>query len=271
MPLETIKCPDCGSPDVKEIKAGTFFCGHCESLFKHVDPSRLTVQAEFCQCGGAIAFQCRSCRTGICQTCDLRQPFPREAGLLDWHVPIRTPCYSYALPGESQARRPLLYYFTERFLPYGGNVDTDYSDPGSLLSHALGEVLTRRFGGGGELHLCRACLGSVVGDDAMVEVAENLSVGKVSGRLCAAPECCGESEYECWRCHLRVCDRHLDHVLARWPGRNGVRWSGLHSVRGTGCALELTEHGVCVGGRVFLGVTSTQDLWSVYAPWGARA
>lgn len=76
MPVETIKCQECGSADVTEFKAGTYICGHCEAVFKHIDPSRVTVQREFCECGGAIAFQCRVCHTGICQAHDALRCLP---------------------------------------------------------------------------------------------------------------------------------------------------------------------------------------------------
>lgn len=38
MPVEAISCTRCGSGDVKEVKANTYFCSHCESVFKYVDP-----------------------------------------------------------------------------------------------------------------------------------------------------------------------------------------------------------------------------------------
>jgi DNA-directed RNA polymerase subunit RPC12/RpoP len=36
MPIETIKCQECGSADVTEFKPGSYVCSHCESVFKVV-------------------------------------------------------------------------------------------------------------------------------------------------------------------------------------------------------------------------------------------
>ena len=33
MPVEAITCTGCGSGDVQEVKADTYFCNHCESVF----------------------------------------------------------------------------------------------------------------------------------------------------------------------------------------------------------------------------------------------
>jgi hypothetical protein len=70
--LEALRCTNCGSHGVDEVKAGTYFCQHCESVFKYVDPSRVTVTHEqsFCACGNAVEFQCYQCRTGICHQHD---------------------------------------------------------------------------------------------------------------------------------------------------------------------------------------------------------
>ena len=44
MPFETIACSRSGSADVQEVKPSTYFCNHCETVFKCVDPTRLTVR-----------------------------------------------------------------------------------------------------------------------------------------------------------------------------------------------------------------------------------
>jgi len=68
MTLEALRCTNCGSQNVDEVKRGTYFCQHCETVFRYVDPSRVTVTHEqaFCECGNAVEFQCYLCRTGIC-------------------------------------------------------------------------------------------------------------------------------------------------------------------------------------------------------------
>ena len=39
MPIEPIHCEACGSRDVTEFKPGSYVCGHCEAVFKHVTPA----------------------------------------------------------------------------------------------------------------------------------------------------------------------------------------------------------------------------------------
>jgi hypothetical protein len=75
MTLEAIACSHCGSSAVKEVKADTYFCDHCETVFKHIDPALLGsnhVQS-FCSCGGAVEAQCQICRRGVCRRCDAPQ------------------------------------------------------------------------------------------------------------------------------------------------------------------------------------------------------
>ena len=54
MALESVVCTHCGSGDVKEVKTNTFFCDHCESLFKYNDPSRVAVVPLFAPVGIAL-------------------------------------------------------------------------------------------------------------------------------------------------------------------------------------------------------------------------
>jgi len=84
MPLEAIACTRCGSTDVQEVKPSTYFCNHCETVFKHIDPTHLTVDnaPAFCSCGNPIEFQCQLCKTGICLACDViawRQDYDRRS------------------------------------------------------------------------------------------------------------------------------------------------------------------------------------------------
>ena len=68
MPLESITCTHCGSSEVQEFKAGTFVCSHCEGVFKHLDPTTLTVSQEpaFCSCGATVDYKCSLCDKGVC-------------------------------------------------------------------------------------------------------------------------------------------------------------------------------------------------------------
>jgi transcription initiation factor TFIIIB Brf1 subunit/transcription initiation factor TFIIB len=71
MPIELLNCPNCGSAEVTEFKQGSYVCGHCESIFKHIDPTQasITVRPEFCRCGNTIRGQCGTCHNGICSGC----------------------------------------------------------------------------------------------------------------------------------------------------------------------------------------------------------
>jgi hypothetical protein len=40
MPFESLSCSRCGSGDVQEVKPETYFCNHCDNVFRYVRPSR---------------------------------------------------------------------------------------------------------------------------------------------------------------------------------------------------------------------------------------
>jgi hypothetical protein len=62
MPIETIKCQECGSADVTEFKPGSYICGHCESVFKVVSTA-----AELCGCGTLAEGRCSDCGSWVCK------------------------------------------------------------------------------------------------------------------------------------------------------------------------------------------------------------
>jgi hypothetical protein len=64
MPVETIKCQECGSADVTEFKPGTYICAHCESVFKVVDPSMPS--HTLCSCGTVVVGRCTDCGIAVC-------------------------------------------------------------------------------------------------------------------------------------------------------------------------------------------------------------
>jgi hypothetical protein len=73
MPLESLACTNCGSADVKEVKAETYFCNQCDSVFKYVVHGRVsaTVGTSFCRCGNPVTAQCTVCRVSmLCAACD---------------------------------------------------------------------------------------------------------------------------------------------------------------------------------------------------------
>jgi len=68
MPIETIKCQECGSADVTEFKAGSYVCGHCEAIFKHVVPAAAGGGCEIDGCGVPAVGRCSSCSRRFCAT-----------------------------------------------------------------------------------------------------------------------------------------------------------------------------------------------------------
>jgi hypothetical protein len=70
MALESLSCTGCGSTDVKEVKPDTYFCNHCDTIFKQIDPSKVTVAPTFCSCGNPIQVQCQICRMAMCADCN---------------------------------------------------------------------------------------------------------------------------------------------------------------------------------------------------------
>lgn len=66
MPTETLRCRECGSPEITEFKPATFVCNHCEAVFKYVDPTRLTVDVAKCACGFNSIAACVACSKPLC-------------------------------------------------------------------------------------------------------------------------------------------------------------------------------------------------------------
>jgi hypothetical protein len=191
MPLGAIKCTECGSGDVKEVKANTYFCDHCETFFRYIDPSRVTVQRDFCECGGVIAFQCRVCRVGLCVGHDAARPYwiavepdvPDQAG--PW-LPTTVP--AYRLPDELTKGWPE---------PWRSEFYVDTSKKQNWLS------ICSEFHGG-EVHLCERCLEERLFRTTKGE-CERVARAKVAGEMCALPGCFRDSEVQCSCCHLRFC------------------------------------------------------------------
>lgn len=68
MPIETIKCQECGSADVTEFKPGTYVCGHCEAVFKHVTASGGGGGCQIDDCGVPAVGRCGRCRRRFCKS-----------------------------------------------------------------------------------------------------------------------------------------------------------------------------------------------------------
>ena len=74
MPFESLSCPRCGSGDVQEVKPETYFCNHCDNVFRYVRPGRAgsaggcEIPAEGLACGVPAIGRCRSCQRAFCLT-----------------------------------------------------------------------------------------------------------------------------------------------------------------------------------------------------------
>jgi hypothetical protein len=69
MPVETIKCKECGSTDVTEFRPDSFICGHCESVFKHLrqsNPGGSSAVCEIDKCGVSAIGRCEWCSRPVC-------------------------------------------------------------------------------------------------------------------------------------------------------------------------------------------------------------
>jgi hypothetical protein len=68
MPIETVKCPSCGSPETIELKPDSYICKYCETKFKWIDPSvqHVKIEKPICSCGHEAAGFCIKCATPVC-------------------------------------------------------------------------------------------------------------------------------------------------------------------------------------------------------------
>ncbi len=69
MPVETVKCQECGSADVTEFKPGSYVCGHCESVFKYTNSAGTSTGPAGCEidnCGVLAIGKCSACARAFC-------------------------------------------------------------------------------------------------------------------------------------------------------------------------------------------------------------
>lgn len=175
MPLESLTCSACGSTDVQEVKTGTYFCSHCETVFKYHNPSVLTSSTAFCPCGNAIKFQCNSCQSGMCADCDaVEQAWsgrPKE---------LIAPSH----PGELFVRADAGYRSSR--------------EGGGLAWMPIVKLQTVLIGEKGSTvkHLCKTCANSAC------QIAYSRLL---NGSICAALECASKPAVNCACCHLAFC------------------------------------------------------------------
>jgi hypothetical protein len=187
MPFEALSCPNCGSGDVQEVKPGTYFCNHCDFVFKHVDPTRVTVAPSFCDHGNLIELQCQICKTGMCyQQCDALVAWSRnkEAGI------VRTQGFGYR----------------EHEQVYDRNVEGPFLSVGKLLMSLLPGRKD------GLSHVCHGCVAK-----AVPVAAERIS----SGAMCQVIRCWSASAKRCPCCHGGFCGQCVP-TLPRYKARGGL-------------------------------------------------
>ncbi len=203
MPLETIACAACGSTDVQEVKPGTYFCNHCETVFKHIDPTRLAVEQTpaFCGCGNPIQVQCQICKAGICTSCDLASwdgPGDREdisAAYGTDRSRFTVEGFGYLIRGYPPDRSvygPYLY-LDEVFAGLAAENGWDYSPGYAPVRHA-----------------CFTCVAS-----AIPVTADRIA----NGQICETPGCAREPGGTCSCCGGAFCGTHVTPDVLRGQGR----------------------------------------------------
>jgi hypothetical protein len=190
MPLESLSCTGCGSTDVKEVKPDTYFCNHCETVFKQIDPSKVTVAPAFCSCGNPIQVQCQICRTAICADCNALSGKTDKftTGTSVYDIPSRR-CF---IPTVGYG-----YVFEDYALILARIPDSDNFQHGTLLC-AEKILWTLQQQHSGLERACWNCVCNAIPD----------TVAAIEGELlCAGPDCAIKpstwSRCEC--CHRAFC------------------------------------------------------------------
>lgn len=180
MPLESIACTNCGSTDVQEVKPSTYFCRHCETVFKHLDPTRVTIDhtPSFCKHGNPVEVQCQICKAGMCRDqCDIGPEIDmsREAKFMTGQ---RIPTAGFG-------------YF---YMDGGGAGSTARGEGPFLPERKLAASLQLKYG---ELHhFCYDCMIA-----AVPATADYIT----SGELCNWPACVTKAAAQCSCCGSAFC------------------------------------------------------------------
>jgi hypothetical protein len=171
MPLASMNCTGCGSNDVQEVKADTYFCNHCETVFKHIDPSRVTVaeKPNFCGCGNSVKAQCQLCQSKMmCDRCDVIHlarvaKVNVEMATVGWGF---TGDISTLFPKWARHYYSFGYSYTYQLATVSDGCvqyhhrDHDLTAGPRLLLHQLLSTLETQHGG--FYHLCLECAASAV-------------------------------------------------------------------------------------------------------------
>lgn len=205
MGLQAMNCPNCGSSAVKEVKPSTYFCDHCEGVFRLVPPvgQSAASTADFCTCGNRITSQCRVCETGLCKECDIA-PWLKVPHPLDRPLP----------PRESRSRwyHGLAIRSTDSgYLTSGSRVDV--LDDGHLTEVQMNSAASvepvvyaakvMRYLDRTYLTIKHVCLSCLVA--AVPATIEDIALG----RVCETLRCGSEPSKQCPCCHGAFCDDHV--------------------------------------------------------------
>jgi hypothetical protein len=191
--LGPLKCSVCGSADLQQVKPETYFCNHCESVSKLVDPARVTVEPAFCAHGDPITARCQVCGTGLCaEACEMvRQGAARKDK-------VATVGFGY-LKVEKSPDSDVVPAPIGPFLTRGKLLDS--------LAITSGQA---------PRHVCEVCL-----LDAVPGTAEHLA----SGALCRDPWCMygGSPLGACTCCGGAFCDQSVRLGMPyEWRNHGGV-------------------------------------------------
>jgi len=167
MPFESLSCSRCGSGDVQEVKPETYFCNHCDNVFRYVRPGRAgaaggcEIPAEGLACGVPAIGRCRSCQRAFCLThqarvgedlhdrLDSERRYAPGTGYPDWCTACRAAeVYVPIDDDENALNQPFGRFLEERFSAMAG---TGVSTPDQRAVNDLATAAERalsQYGGG---------------------------------------------------------------------------------------------------------------------------
>jgi len=165
MPFQSISCTNCGSGNIQEVKPDTYFCNHCEGVFKYAAVSRAP-EARSCEvlvdgreCGVPAIGRCATdgrafCRThqaanlhtrydDQCQPClsaeiEKRNAISKHESEAVWHEYDTMQEIVKQLDGVASPLRKVYHAHTSKRGPFGRYRDVD--DPsGHIYGWPAGE------------------------------------------------------------------------------------------------------------------------------------
>lgn len=162
MPFESLSCPRCGSGSFQEVKPETYFCNHCDNVFKYVSPSRpgsaggCELPTDRGSCGVPAIGHCRTCQRAFCLTHQARavggvenllaSEFSSSAAARRGYIDWCTACRSAALEKEDGKDKPALgqpfgSFLEEQFFTSEGRTSVSaYTPAGKAVNDLVTEA-----------------------------------------------------------------------------------------------------------------------------------